>query len=261
MHLVVCVHAIVDPEIPASRFDVDPVTGRARAGDGPMVMGPYDENALECALKVRDAQPDTLVTALAHGEEGTEEILRRALAVGATDAALVPGPAGERDAFAVARVLAAAIGELGEVDAVLMGLEGGEWDTRQTPPALAEALGWPLVSPVAAVEASPPGGFRLRRMLEAETQWVAAPRPVAVAVTNDGTNALRMARVRDVLASRRRPIVALSGASRADVPAAVRTEGVALAPKSAGTCVLLEGPTGEARGRALAQRLVSERIL
>lgn len=258
MHLVVCVHAIVDPEIPADRFDVDPETGEARVMDPAPVMGPYDENALECALKVHDALPDTRVTALTHGEAGGEEILRRALAAGATDAVLVTGTPAHHDAVHVATVLAGAVRALGNVDAVLLGLEGGEWDTRQTPFALAEVLRWPVLSQVSSVEVAGNGQLRLVRSLEDATEWVLVPTPVVASVTNDAGNALRMARVRDVLSARRRALTRLAPDPGAD---AVKVERVTPAPRTGGSCVIIEGPSGEAKGRALAERLLAERIL
>src|SRR5262245_25767933 len=72
-----------------------------------MVLSPYDEYALEEALKVRDQTPGSEILALSVGGEPSGKILEHALALGVDQAVLVKS--GDLDARAAARCAAAAL--------------------------------------------------------------------------------------------------------------------------------------------------------
>ena len=103
MRILVCVKQILDPDVPARDFRVDPDRLEAVRGDANLVPNIFCENALETALQLRDATGGS-VTALSFGTSEAEEVLRKALAMTVDEAALVTrseGPA--PDAGAVAR--------------------------------------------------------------------------------------------------------------------------------------------------------------
>jgi len=106
-----------------------------------MAPNPFDEIALEEALKLKEAGKATEVIALGIGGDKTPETLRTALAMGADKAVHVPFD-GETDAFDVAQVFAKAANELG-AGLVLMGKQAIDSDNGQTPSMTAELLGWP----------------------------------------------------------------------------------------------------------------------
>lgn len=262
MHIAVFLKRILDPEIPPARFRVDPEKKDASVPEAPYVMGPYDENALETALLVKDADPSTRVTVISYGPPEAEEILRKALSTGADDAVLVEDEGGVHDAFHVGSVLAGAARRAGSPEVLLFGLQSGDWDSGQTAFAVAEELGAPSVSYAGAVAAEGDGALRVRRVVESGVEEIRLERPpVVLAVTNDGHNALRMAKVKDILAARRKPVdrvrVADLGVEAENLVAVLDVA----APEAKKTvCTLIDGDSGAAKGEALAQRLLAEHL-
>ena len=128
MKLLVCLKQILDPEIPARDFRVDPVKREAERGAANLVTNIFCENALETALQFRERIGSGRITVLSFGAATGEDSLRKALAMKADEAALVlndgqPHP----DPLTVARVLAAAIRKLGTFDLIMVGREAGDW--------------------------------------------------------------------------------------------------------------------------------------
>ncbi len=108
------------------------------------VMNPYDEYAVEQALLIKEKlKDDTTVTVISLGPDRVVESLRTALAMGADEAIHVSDPAFEGgDSMANARVLAAVLEPLA-ADLIFCGKQGIDYDTAQTPAAIAEYLGIP----------------------------------------------------------------------------------------------------------------------
>jgi len=137
MHVVVCINHIPDPEAPAKPFKLDAATNRPALLRANRVIGPFDENALETALQLKDSA-GAKVTALTAGPATNVEALRKALAARSDAAVHVKeDQAAELDSAAVARLLAAAIKKLRDVDLVLCGRQVGDWDGGQVGPLLA----------------------------------------------------------------------------------------------------------------------------
>jgi electron transfer flavoprotein beta subunit len=205
MNILVCVKQILDPDVPARDFRIDPARREAARGGASLVPNIFCENALETALQLRDAVGGS-VTALSFGTEEAEEVLRKALAMTADEAALVVRDAGAApDPLVVARVLAAAAKALGSFDLVMVGRESGDWGLGQTGGLLAEELGVPLVSLVDRAEAAAVG-LRLRRQTDAGSEIVEARTPLVATVTNCEGNVPRIPKTRDVMKSYRKPL-------------------------------------------------------
>lgn len=117
------------------------------------VMNPYDEFAVEEALQIRERlKDDTTVTVIGLGPDRVVESLRTALAMGVDEAVHVTDPAFENgDALANARVLAKVVEPMG-LDLIFGGKQGIDYDSAQTCPGLAEALGIPQVLVVIKLE-------------------------------------------------------------------------------------------------------------
>lgn len=106
-----------------------------------MAPNPFDEIALEEALKLKEAGKATEIIALGIGDSKTPETLRTALAMGADKAIHVPFE-GTTDPFDVAQIFAKVANELG-CELILMGKQAIDTDNGQTPSMTAELLGWP----------------------------------------------------------------------------------------------------------------------
>src|ERR1700737_4994639 len=163
MNILVCLKQILDPEIPARDFRIDPVKREAERGVANLVTNIFCENALETALQFRERIGSGKITVLSFGAATAEDSLRKALAMKVDEAAL-----GLNDGHphqgppTVARVLAAAIRKLGACDLIMVGREAGDWGAGQTGGLLAEELGLPCVSFVDQIE-SADGKLQLKR--------------------------------------------------------------------------------------------------
>ncbi len=207
MNILVCLKQILDPEIPARDFRVDPVRREAERGSANLVTNIFCENALEAALQFRERTGGARITALSYGQPSAEDSLRKALAMKADRAALLindgnPHP----DPLTVARVLAAAINKLGDFDLIMVGREAGDWGAGQTGGLLAEELGLPCVSFVDRIEQTN-GKLRLRRQTDTGWEVLEAEPPVVATITNDEQNVPRIPKVRDVMMSYRQPLI------------------------------------------------------
>lgn len=256
MNILVCMKQILDPEVPARDFRVDPVRREAERGSASLVANIFCENALETALQFRDRSGGGRITVLSYGPVSAEDLLRKALAMKADAAALVVAEAdGNPDPLHVARVLAAAIGKLGTFDLILTGREAGDWGAGQTGGLLAEELGLPCVSFADSFE-SAGTKLRIRRQTEGGWEVVEAEGPVVVTITNDEHNVPRIPKVRDVMMAHRQPLTQWNVAELG-VAADEYYEVVELRiPQKESRCELVTGDTLEQKVDALAQRLV-----
>lgn len=203
MNILVCMKQILDPEVPARDFRVDAGRREAERGSASLVTNIFCENALETALQLREKAGGGTITALTFGPESAEDTLRKALAMKADAAALVPGEG--KHPQHVARVLAAAIRKLGAFDLILTGREAGDWGAGQTGALLAEELGLPFVAFADSIEP----GLRIKRQTDSGWELVEAKPPVVVSITNDEHNVPRIPKVRDVMMAHRQPLTRL----------------------------------------------------
>lgn len=148
MKIDVCVK-----QVPASNETrLDPVTHTIIRDSVCSVLNPFDAYAVEEALRLRERRGGT-VKAFSMGIPAAAGMLRRVLALGVDSALLLTDRAfAGSDTLATARVLAAAISADGLPDLILCGRMATDGDTAQVGPMLAECLGIPHVSDVAAVE-------------------------------------------------------------------------------------------------------------
>lgn len=265
MRVVVCLKQTVDPLIPVTSLVVD--RDRKRIGTTskvPPVLNGYDEQALEAALRLKDAAPGGCeVVALSAGAEFDLDVMRSALAVGADDLVLVQDPALDTwDGAAVAAALAAAIAHLGGADLVLCGRQASDWDNAQVPLILAETI--PNVACLTLARKVEVLGRRVRveRVLADGIQVMEAELPAVVTVTSE-LGALRYPRLRDKLqAARRRPrYLALGelGIDAATAPAVEVLDLELVATQRA--CELVTGADGADAGRRLAGVLRGARLI
>lgn len=148
MRIDVCVK-----QVPASNETrLDPVTHTIIREGSESILNPFDAYAVEEALRIRSRLGGS-ITAFTMGIPAAENLLRRVLALGVDDAVLLTDRrfAGS-DTLATARVLAAAVRSRGIPDLILCGRMATDGDTAQVGPMLAENLGIPHITDVAAVE-------------------------------------------------------------------------------------------------------------
>ena len=182
MNIVVCIKQVPDS---AARMVVE--GGQVSWGDAPLVLNPWDEYAVEVALRQKEAYGGT-VTVLSVGGESTKEAIIAALAMGCDQAYLITDPAlAGSDSRAVAHVLAAAIRKVGDVDLACFGKQAIDADMGVTAPMTARLLGWPMLSLVSVVQALDPAGktIRIERSIEEGRQVVESKLPAVITVSKD----------------------------------------------------------------------------
>ncbi len=264
MHVVVCLNYIPDPEAPARQFRLDEQTNRPVIQKPTRVIGPFDENALEIALQLKDGS-GAKVTALTAGPSFHQELLRKALGVRADGAIHVTEEQIQRlDAAAVAGLLAAAVRRLGDVDMVLCGRESGEWDGGQIGPLLAEQLGFTSVALARQIEPAGVRAVRVTREMAGGVALVEAGLPAVITVTNSATNQLRIPKVKDTMAAFRIPITSWSASdigcgALAERPGSVSIRHMYI-PDSGARVEMIEGEDDEDRAAKLASRILSLKL-
>jgi electron transfer flavoprotein beta subunit len=258
MKILICMKQILDPEIPARDFRVDPVRREAERGSADLVTNIFCENALETALQFRERTPDTTITVLSFGPSPAEDTLRKALAMKADAAALVLDDEGTTpDPLQMATVLAAAIRRLGSFDLILTGREAGDWGAGQTGALLAEELGVPCVAFADTIEAHT-GGLKIRRQTESGWEQLEVQTPLVVTITNDEHNVPRIPKVRDVMMAHRQPLTQWTVNELGAAGENRYYEVVDLTiPQKESACELVTGDTLEQKVDMLARRLVA----
>jgi electron transfer flavoprotein beta subunit len=167
------------------------------------VMNPYDEIAVEEALRIREAKGGT-VTIVSVGAQKAQETVRTALAMGADKGLLVNDPKAEgSDALGTARILAAAVKSL-PCDLVIAGQRAVDEDNYQVGAALAELLDIPHVSLVVKAEVLD-GKIRCHRTVEGGTVVVEAPLPMLF-TTQRGLNEPRYASLPGIMKAKKKPL-------------------------------------------------------
>jgi electron transfer flavoprotein beta subunit len=151
------------------------------------IINLFDEYAVEEGLRWNE-QLSGKVTVLSLGPEQWKEQIRRALAMGATDALLLSDSAfAQLDTLGAARVVAAAIQKLGDVDLIICGRNSTDDESGAFGPALARLLGWPQLTYVGKVAEVDEGGKRIvaERHLEEQIETVEARLPAVITVVKD----------------------------------------------------------------------------
>ncbi|MGN0009824.1 MAG: electron transfer flavoprotein subunit beta/FixA family protein, partial [Marinilabiliaceae bacterium] len=108
----------------------------------PAVFNPEDLNALEQALRIKDAHPGSTITMITMGLPKATDVLREGLFRGVDNTVLLTDRAlGGADTLATSYTLAQGIKKVGDYDIILCGRQAIDGDTAQVGPQVAEKLG------------------------------------------------------------------------------------------------------------------------
>ena len=173
------------------------------------VLNPFDEYAIEEALRIKEKLGDgTTVTVLTMAPESGREVVRKALAMGADDAAMLSADAvGGSDTMATAYVLACALKHIG-FDLVLTGTQSTDAINSVVPAALAEHLGIPCLTYARSITVTD-GKADVQRETESGFLRVQAPLPALISVTKSA-NEPRYPSLKGIMGAKKKEIKALS---------------------------------------------------
>ena len=257
--IVVCVKQVLDPDglnsfAIAGRLALDD-TGRGFRTDITRIMNAYDEQAIEAALRLRDAGLECTIAAITSGSEEAAGMLRHAMAMGCDETVLISDPdAAAADGMRTARLLAAAIEERGGADLVLCGRQASDYDQGVVPAALAELLGTAYVTVAAGVQLED-GVVTVRRATPLGEEVVRAATPVTVTVSNE-LGIPRYPTAQGRMRARRTPPEVREAAGLVAGDGAHLIELVQLAiPEVQGRCELIEAATPGEQAAALLATL------
>lgn len=206
MHIVVCVKQVPD----TTDVRIDPETNALIRDGVASILNPFDENAIETALQLREKHGGK-VSVLSMGPPQAVEVLRHALAMGADEAYLISDPALRgSDTLATSYTLAEAIRYLGDFDMVICGKQAIDGDTAQVGPGIAERLNIPQVTLAVGVEVDG-RKVRVTRLLDVANEVVEVRMPVLITVVKQ-INEPRHPPMKGVLRAKKAQIPVLTAA-------------------------------------------------
>ncbi|MBI5399265.1 electron transfer flavoprotein subunit beta/FixA family protein [Candidatus Saganbacteria bacterium] len=177
MDIVVCIKQV--PE--TTEVKINPETNTLIREGVPSIINPFDENALEAALQLKEKHGGK-VTVITMGPPQAADALKTTIAMGADEVVLVSDRAfAGSDTWATSYTLAQAIKKLGNVDVILCGKQAIDGDTAQVGPGIAEWLGLPQVTFAVKIEVEGQQA-KIERMLEEVNEIVSSPLPLVITV-------------------------------------------------------------------------------
>ena len=266
MDMIVCCKQVIDPEAPPATFKVDAATNKVVPPQGvPPVISPFDEQAVEAALKIKDAKGGK-ITVISLGVNLLRDVVKKPLSMGADELILLEDAAFiEGDSWSTAYALAMAIKKVGKFDIIFCGRQASDWDSGQVGSAIAEILGLPSVTVAKKVEVAD-GKVKVERVTADGYEVVEVILPALITVSNE-LGAARYPTIKGIMAAKRKePIVwkpADIGVEPAKIGAAGRrTKLVKLfQPVREGKCEVITADTPEEAAVKLAQRLREVKVL
>ena len=163
----------------------------------------FDANAIEEALRVKEASGDGEVVLVSLGPERALDALRKGLAMGADRAVLISDDAAAgSDLVATSAALAKAL-ERADADLILFGQQASDSDGAVLWAAVADRLRRPLVSQAAELKVAD-GKARVKRQTEFGYDVIEAPLPAVVAVS-DAINEPRYPSLKGIMGAKKKP--------------------------------------------------------
>jgi electron transfer flavoprotein beta subunit len=201
VNILVCLKQVPDTE---TQIKIAPDGTSIVTDNIKWVMNPYDEYAVEEALRLKEKFGGE-VTIIGVGPKRLTESIRTALAMGADKGILADDPSlTGSDSLGTARILAAVIKEL-DYDIILCGKQGVDDDYGLVGSGLAELLGIPQVSVVLKLEVSEDGSsVKAHREVEGGTLVIEASLP-ALITAQKGLNEPRYASLPGIMKAKKKP--------------------------------------------------------
>ncbi len=266
MNIIVCCKMVIDPEAPPASFKVDTSANKVVPPQGvPPVISPFDEQAVEAALRVKDAQGGK-ITAITLGINLLRDVVKKPLSMGCDELVLLEDEAfTEGDSWSTAYALAMAIKKIGEYDIIFCGRQAADWDAGQVGSGIADILGLPCVTVAKKVDIID-GKAKVERVIADGYEVIEIPLPALITVSNELGEA-RYPTIKGIMSAKRKEPVTWKPADLGVDPSQVgaagrRTKLLKLfQPVREGTCEIMEGETLEEAAVNLALKLREAKVL
>jgi len=233
-----------------------------KTGSIKWIINPYDEIAVEEALRIKEASGGT-VTILSVGHQRVEKAIRTSLlAMGADKGILISDPLAENsDALGTAKILAAALKKI-PYDLIIAGQRAVDQDNYQVGSAVAELLGIPQISQVIKEEILD-GKIRCHKAIEGATVVLEASLP-ALFTTQRGLNEPRYTSLPQIMKAKKKPIdiktladIGIDPELVGDRNAKVKVKSLNL-PQSRKAVKIIEGDSAQEKAAVLVKLLNEE---
>ncbi len=263
LNILVCMKLVPDPEGPPTSYEVDEDEKKVRARGISPVANPYDENALEAALRLKEAVGGK-VTVLTMGRSISKAVMLKALASGADESVVLEGELFDGalfDSVGTARVLAAAVRKAGDFHIVLTGRQASDTNAGLVGFGMGAALDIPVVS-LARKVSFVNEKFVIERVLANGYETVECGTGVLVTVSGE-LGELRYPTMAAIKGAKKLPQQSFRFEELGlDGAAGLSVETVELKrPVRERSCTMVESDCAMDAGRKLAEVLVAKKVL
>lgn len=201
MKILVCIKQVPHAD---ARLDVNGAGTWIQEENIKFEINPYDQNALEAALQLKDKDASTEVVVVSIGPERVTQSLRTALGMGADRAVHVKDAAADgSDALGTAKILAA-VAKAENPDLLFAGFMSDDGNLAATGPMLATLLGVPHTTTAVSFEKN--GVIKVERELEGGALEVVELNTPCLVTTQTGMNQVRYASLKGIMAAKKKPI-------------------------------------------------------
>lgn len=230
MNIYVCIKQVPDTE---TKIKLNADSSWIDTAGIKWIMSPYDELAVEEALRLKEKNAGSIVTVLSAGPARVVDAIRTALAMGADNGIHVDLPE-NADNFMAAKALAAALKAEAKVDLVFTGKEAIDDGAAQTSQLIAEMAGLPYATVVAGIEYGA-GSIKAKREVEGGAFELLEVQLPALIAAQKGLNEPRYASLPNIMKAKKKEVKMLQAAALGvtDADRKVRLKNFQLPPPKA----------------------------
>jgi electron transfer flavoprotein beta subunit len=219
MNIIVCIKQVPN----TTDVQIDKETGRLKREGVESIINPFDEYAVEEAVRLKEKNAGSKVTVITMGPPQAESALREAISKGADDGILISDRAfGGADTLATAYALSCAIKHIGSYDVIFCGKQATDGDTAQVGPGIAEMLNIAHIAYVKKIEEISDKGAKVQRLMEDGYDVIETPFPVLFTVVKE-INIPRISSLKGKMAAKKAIIKTLTAA---DIGADIQKTGL-----------------------------------
>ena len=267
MDAIVCVKQIPDPETPAAAFKVDEAAMAVLPAQGiSPVISPFDAQAVEAALQLKDATGEGTINILSLGPDSARDAIKHSLAMGADEGYHLHDDAfAGGDAWTTALALSKAIQHIGVPDVLVFGRQAADWDQGTVGSIVAELLDLPSATVLRSVELAD-GKIRVSRVVADGFETIELPTPCVLTISNEFGDP-RYPQLRQIMQAARKQVTELAPADIGLDPSEVGAAGSRLEmhslfqPVSDVEVEVIEGDTPEEKAQGLVAALRDAKVI
>lgn len=200
MKIAVCIKRVADME---ARFQIASTGNTLNEAGLKFDLNDFDAWGVEAALQIKDKDPSTEVVAISLGPDSVQEVIRKALSMGADRGVQLKTDAIPFDGLTIAKALAAELKE-GGYDLIFFGKKSPDSNNGIVGAIVAELLDLPVVTSISGLEINGNTGTA-KREIEGGQEIVEFPLP-AVLTVDEGLNTARYPSLKGIMAAKKKPL-------------------------------------------------------